>query len=188
MDDISDVSVPEVCLGVHGGRHLVGDAAVQQDEHLLRLGVLVQTLLTGKVDRVVGQEETGVTLQLNQVEPGEEGVGDRGVDNIYLTAVDGGIAHRYIQSIDPVELSMEGGLQAGRGILPLDEVDGTAQTELKCYGHQIGEDFELVLLGDPRLDTHGISAIVTQGGGGGGVVAVPHSFRQDPMDFIGIGI
>lgn len=73
MGDIGGVSALEVYLGVHGGHCLIGDAAVQQGEHLLQLGILVQTLLTDKVDRVVGREEAGVILQLNQVKLGEEG-------------------------------------------------------------------------------------------------------------------
>ena len=84
MGDIGGVSALEVYLGVHGGHCLIGDATVQQGEHLLQLGVLVQTLLTDKVDRVVGREEAGVILQLNQVKLGEEGVGGEGVDNIHL--------------------------------------------------------------------------------------------------------
>ena len=71
MGDIGGVSALEVYLGVHGGHCLIGDATVQQGEHLPQLGVLVQTLLTDKVDRVVGREEAGIILQLNQVKLGE---------------------------------------------------------------------------------------------------------------------
>ena len=129
MGDIGGVSALEVYLGVHGGHCLIGDAAVQQGEHLLQLGILVQTLLTDKVDRVVGREEAGIILQLNQVKLGEKGVGGEGVDDVHLAAVDGGVAHGHVQGVDLGELGVEGGLQTGKGVLPLGEVGGTAQAE-----------------------------------------------------------